>query len=43
MIAWDSSANQPENIAKARVNGFEASIARKVLDCRVQLLSLIHI
>ena len=26
MIAWDSSANQPENIAKARVNGFEARV-----------------
>ena len=37
MIAWNSSANQPENIAKARVNGFETSITRKVLDWRVQL------
>lgn len=37
MIAWDSSAKRPENIAKARVNGFEASVARNVLDWQVQL------
>ncbi|MFR0693430.1 TonB-dependent receptor domain-containing protein [Enterobacterales bacterium AE_CKDN230030158-1A_HGKHYDSX7] len=42
LIAWDSSANQPENIAKARINGFEASVARDVLGWQAALgLSLI--
>lgn len=42
MIAWDSNANQPENIAKARINGFEASVARDVLGWQANLgLSLI--
>lgn len=37
MISWDSSANQPENIAKARINGFEASVARDVLGWQANL------
>ncbi|CAM4056669.1 TonB-dependent receptor domain-containing protein [Ectopseudomonas alcaliphila] len=42
MIAWDSSANQPENIAKARINGFEASVARNLMGWQANLgLSLI--
>ncbi|MGP0173420.1 TonB-dependent receptor domain-containing protein [Pseudomonas sp. NCHU5208] len=42
MIAWDSSANQPENIARARIDGFEASVARNLLGWRANLgLSLI--
>lgn len=31
MIAWDGSSMRPENIAQARINGFEASIARNLL------------
>lgn len=42
MIAWDSSANQPENIARARIDGFEASVAHNLLGWRANLgLSLI--
>ncbi|WP_152220192.1 TonB-dependent receptor domain-containing protein [Pseudomonas sp. SCB32] len=42
LIAWDSTSNQPENIAKARIDGFEASVARKVLGWQANLgLSLI--
>lgn len=42
LIAWDSTRNQPENINKARIDGFEASIARDVLGWQAALgLSLI--
>lgn len=42
LIAWDSTSNQPENINKARINGFEASVAREVLGWQAALgLSLI--
>ncbi|QJP11622.1 TonB-dependent receptor domain-containing protein [Pseudomonas multiresinivorans] len=42
LIAWDSNSNQPENINKARINGFEASVAREVLGWQAALgLSLI--
>lgn len=42
MIAWDSAANRPENISQARVNGFEASVARELLGWQANLgLSII--
>ncbi|MFZ5958070.1 TonB-dependent receptor domain-containing protein [Pseudomonas knackmussii] len=37
LIAWDSTANQPENIAKARINGFEANWAREVYGWQANL------
>lgn len=42
MIAWDSAANRPENISQARINGFEASLARELLGWQANLgLSII--
>lgn len=42
MITWDNDTLQTENIAKARIDGFEASIARQVLGWHANLgLSLI--
>ncbi|WP_413043090.1 TonB-dependent receptor domain-containing protein [Pseudomonas sp. YJ42] len=42
MIAWDGSINRPENIAQARINGFEASVARELFGWQASLaLSLI--
>lgn len=42
MIAWDSAAKRPENISQARVNGFEASVARELLGWQANLgLSII--
>lgn len=37
LIAWDSRSNQPENIAKARINGFEANWAREVYGWQANL------
>ncbi|GBL60905.1 b12 family TonB-dependent receptor [Pseudomonas citronellolis] len=42
LIAWDSASNMPQNIAKARIDGFEASLAREVLGWQANLgLSII--
>ncbi|SDH68534.1 TonB-dependent receptor domain-containing protein [Pseudomonas panipatensis] len=42
LIAWDSASNQPENIAKARIDGIEASIGRELYGWQGNLgLSLI--
>lgn len=42
MIAWDGATNRPENIAQARINGFEASVARSLFGWQASLaLSLI--
>ncbi|KAF1072828.1 MAG: Vitamin B12 transporter BtuB [Pseudomonas citronellolis] len=42
LIAWDSVSNRPENIGKARIDGFEASLGRQVLGWQANLgLSLL--
>lgn len=37
LIAWDNSSNQPENVAKARIDGFEANWAREVYGWQANL------
>ncbi len=37
MIAWNSAADRPENISQARINGFEASVARELLGWQASL------